>query len=439
VAAAACLSSGSALAATAPAIVRVPCSAAALANDISAAVSGQTLNLAASCRYLLNTALPDISVNLIIDGNDATLQRSHAPGTADFSLLVLSTGPDSTSTQDVAISHLNFRNGDSEYGGALDAGNPGAGITVTVTGGSFTGNTATAAGGAVYLSGVGSPTGPGVSVTVTRASFVSNTAAGGGGAIAGDGEGGYYHLTVTRDTFTRNTAGGGGAIENEAGLTVNGGTFTSNTAGWGGAIDSASDNAAGMTVNDATFTRNTATFKGGALYNWDGLKAAGDTFNRNSAEIGGGIDNEWSATVSGTTFRGNTATTDGGGMFSGYQAAVSDSSFDQNQAGSGGGIDNGPGDLGLTATMSVTGSHLTGNHAEADGGGIGNGPGEVEFQVRSTISIASTSITANTATSDGGGGIYTTQTSTVTLTTSTVDKNHPDNCAPPDAVAGCST
>ena len=132
-----------------------------------------------------------------------------------------------------------------------------------------------------------------------------------------------------------------------------------------------------MTVNDATFTRNTATFGGGALYNWDGLTATGDTFNGNSAEIGRRHRQRVVCDSEPSTFRGNKATTDGGGMFSGYQAAVSDSSFDQNQAGSGGGIDYGPGALGLTATMSVTGSHLTGNHA-ADGGGIDNGPGEGE-------------------------------------------------------------
>jgi len=438
VAAVACLSSGRALAAPESAIVRVPCNVAALAGDISTAVSGQTLNLAPSCRYLLSTALPDISVNLTINGNDATLERSNASGTPAFSLLVLTTGPDSTSSQDVAINHLNFRNGDSQYGGALYGyNNSGQGFTVTVTGGSFTSNTATADGGAIYFSGFDYVSDAGLSVTIAKASFTSNTAAE-GGAIAANGDN-PYKLTVTGDTFIRNTAnpGSGGAIDNESNLTVNGGSFTGNTAMWGGAIASASDSDAEMTVNDAMFARNTATYLGGALYNWDGLSATSDILTGNSAETGGGIDNEWYATVSGITFRRNKATT-GGGMFNGYNASVSDSSFDHNQAITGGGIANGPGDLGLTPTMTVTGSHLTGNTAATDGGGIANGPGEVAVQVRSTISIASSSITGNTAASDGGG-IYTTQPGNVTLTTSTVNSNRPDNCAPPDAVIGCTS
>jgi hypothetical protein len=71
-----------ALAAPAPAVVvHVPCSAAALAADLASAANGETLSLAASCKYVLTAALPDISQNLTIDGNQATLERSAASGT----------------------------------------------------------------------------------------------------------------------------------------------------------------------------------------------------------------------------------------------------------------------------------------------------------------------------------------------------------------------
>jgi len=88
-------------------------------------------------------------------------------------------GPNPVSPFNVAVNRLNFRNGNS-------AGD----------------------GGAIYTSAYD------MSMTVTGTTFTANTAQGSGGAIDGDySEPG--RMTATRDTFTRNTAGGnGGAIYN---------------------------------------------------------------------------------------------------------------------------------------------------------------------------------------------------------------------------------
>src|ERR1017187_53004 len=79
-----------ALAAPTPATVLVPCSASALASDISAATSGETLLLTPGCTYYLHSALPDITTDLTIEGYGATLQRSYAPDTPDFTILTVS-------------------------------------------------------------------------------------------------------------------------------------------------------------------------------------------------------------------------------------------------------------------------------------------------------------------------------------------------------------
>src|ERR1700728_2596867 len=79
-------SAQAALAKAAPGAVNVPCSAAALASDITANTGGETLSLAKFCVYKLTEALPDITEDLTIDGNQSTIERSYASGTSDFGI-----------------------------------------------------------------------------------------------------------------------------------------------------------------------------------------------------------------------------------------------------------------------------------------------------------------------------------------------------------------
>src|ERR1700676_5608397 len=134
-----------ALASPTPGTVFVPCSASALASDISGASSGETLLLTPGCTYYLTAALPDITTNLTIKGYGATLQRSYASGTPDFTILTVSGDP----TGNLTVVDVNFRHGggnSDDYGGAIynDGG------TVTVLGGTFTGNRSGEYGGAIY-------------------------------------------------------------------------------------------------------------------------------------------------------------------------------------------------------------------------------------------------------------------------------------------------
>ncbi len=114
-------------------------------------------------------------------------------------------------------------NNSRTYGGAIY--NDG---TLTINGGTFTGNTVDN-GGAIHNGGT---------LTINGGAFTNNIAYGQGGAINNVGKD--TVLTITGGTFTGNKSGYGGAIENYYGsvATITGGTFTDNTAkNNGGAID----------------------------------------------------------------------------------------------------------------------------------------------------------------------------------------------------------
>src|ERR1700683_2449886 len=127
------------LAAPAPA-TPVPCDTSALATAIVGATSGEALQLARSCHYVLTAALPVIGQNLTIDGDGATLERSTAPGTPDFSVLQAIAG-------DLAVNQLNISNGNGGGISFNSSGGPDPSGNLTVTGGDFTGN----AGGGINL------------------------------------------------------------------------------------------------------------------------------------------------------------------------------------------------------------------------------------------------------------------------------------------------
>jgi len=97
-----------ALAGSGPGVVQVPCSATALASDISNASSGETLDLAKFCTYKLTAALPGIDdLDLTIQGNQSTIERSFAHGTPDFGIFRV------THDGDLVLNQVNVRNGDA--------------------------------------------------------------------------------------------------------------------------------------------------------------------------------------------------------------------------------------------------------------------------------------------------------------------------------------
>jgi hypothetical protein len=178
-------------------------------------------------------------------------------------------------------------------GGAIDNADPAGTSTLTVTGSTFTGNTATSSGGAIDNGDVGS-TG---AATVTGSTFTGNTASR-GGAIDNADDSGSGTLSVTSSTLTGNTAGdNGGAIDNgdqlgTGTLSVTSSTLTGSTATNGGAIDNGDDQGTGtVTVTGSTFAANGAN-NGGAIDN-------------NGSILGGGGTR--TLTVTGSTFSAPTA------------------------------------------------------------------------------------------------------------------------------------
>jgi hypothetical protein len=111
---------------------------------VASAASGATLSLARRCNYILTAALPTVTQDLTVDGHDATLERSHAPGTPAFTILTVDgAAGDVTAT----INRLSFRHGSSAIF-VTDLGQ------IAVTGGTFTANTA-ASGGAIDIDNTG--------------------------------------------------------------------------------------------------------------------------------------------------------------------------------------------------------------------------------------------------------------------------------------------
>jgi hypothetical protein len=418
---------------------KVSCSTPALVSAVSGAASGATLSLAKGCTYVLTAALPAVAQDLTIDGNGATLQRSTAAGTAVFTILTIT-------ADTVVLNQLNFKNGN----GAITVDNI---AQLSVTGGVFSGNTA-ANGAAINNTGA-------TIVQVTGASFIDNTATDAGGAI--------FIYTAFADQFTDcsfqgNTAAGvGGAMYDWAttGTDISGSTFRGNAAPSGGALYLDDE---GPYITESVIGGNSATGDGGGIFNseeGEPVTITGSTITGNSAGgVGGGLDEEsagYLSSMTDTIVKNNTAV-DGGGINDGEGADARDTgdTISGNRAsGNGGGIN------AIDSYVTLSGTTLSGNHANGDGGGfnVASGSKDVEFAdasfTDSTISgnhagarggglynqgpvkASDTQITGNRAVG-GGGGIYDYGAyAAVTLTNSSPTDNKPDNCEPLGSIPGC--
>jgi CSLREA domain-containing protein len=243
-----------------------------------------------------------------------------------------------SSASAVTISGMAVTNGTENFGGAINT----VGASLTLTGDSFTQNTATSVGfgGAIFME----PSGAGT-LTITSCTFGSNTAAdvtisggGFGGAIMFE-PGGSGTLTITDSTFDSNTAqsgttsggGFGGAVMCEPGgtgtVTISGSTFSSNVSagsssqgGFGGGLmfQPGADPST-LSITNSTFTANQAGghsgFGGGIDFEPNGATSSGTlihtTIVGNSAtgaDSGGGILVETApVTIQNSIVSGNTA------------------------------------------------------------------------------------------------------------------------------------
>lgn len=180
-------------------------------------------------------------------------------------------------------------------------------------------------------------------LTVTGSTFTGNSATGipyysVGGALAA----GAATLVIRDTTFTGNVSeAGGGAVSAYAGdsaelVRV---TFTDNEAMGGGGADLSTDTA---TISESTFTGNVATGYGGALTVSRTTSITDTTFEANEALIGGGIQQyTGDLTLERVEFLRNAADEAGGAMtiFDFATTTATDCVFQENTAAEGGGLD----------------------------------------------------------------------------------------------------
>jgi predicted outer membrane repeat protein len=296
----------------------------------------------------------------------------------------------------------NKSTGPDEVGGAIEAF---VDTTTTIRHVDFRDNSATEWGGAIYTY-ENSP------LTVADSAFSGNTAGQDGGAIYADDK---SALTLSHNDYTGNSAGqdGGAIYASDSDLSDTDGVFEHNTAAkYGGAV-AVFETATGQTasVTDATFRHNAVSGSGG----WGGAIYVGGASSNSSLSVGG------------SAFADNTALLGEGGAIwtDAPDTYVTKSSFDGNEAENGGAVLNQ--NSGGGAVLGITDSKAESNRAREDGGALDNGSG-------ATAHLDDSLVTINLA-GTAGGGIY--NLGTVSLTSSPVVGNHPDNCAPAGSVPGC--
>lgn len=224
------------------------------------------------------------------------------------------------------ITGCTFKN---QYSGAVAL----ADGTMTMTGGTISGNTAlgyNAAGGVLVNSTS--------SLAMSDGTIADNTAKRGGGVCVRDKgtftmSGGTISgnsTAVDDNTIQMPNAGGGGVfVEDNASFEMTNGTITGNqTNGMGGgvatAVLNANDTVGGgrFHMTGGTISDNTASC-GGGVYSWSGrdrvVLEGGNIVNNTARRQGGGVyvsHAPWSITIKNALITANTATIQGGGIWS---------------------------------------------------------------------------------------------------------------------------
>lgn len=276
----------------------------ALAVD-GAGAPGLTITGTGASNYLLLLVTPDTAnqsfsfSDLIFDGTAGS-----TPGWTGTAIYLTFGGPapGNMRAQDVALTRVTAKNITSPFGGAglsVNVLQPGG--TATITDSVFTANTSTIGslegGGALYFRGIDS------TVTISGSSFTGNTALSGGAIYFNGSGGGIATVAISSSTFTSNIANGTGA--------------PAAADGRGGAISA--EALTDLSVTSSTFANNSSGVDGGAIaigalqLPTSQVSIATSSFLGNAAKFSGG--GFWSSTtqgdvsVSGSTFAGNTLST----------------------------------------------------------------------------------------------------------------------------------
>jgi predicted outer membrane repeat protein len=231
---------------------------------------GSTIDFSVTGTIPLSSALPDLSANVTIDGPGPSALTVQGGGpSSQFSVFTIDPGVTA------GISGVTITGGNASEGGGIS--NQG---TLTLTGCTVTGNSASTEGGGIYSSGT---------LTLTGCTVTKNTASEGGG-LFGSGT-----ITLTDSTLDANSAQFAAGIFNNAALTVTNSTLSHNEAGSGPAGGLYNDNAGHATaLVNCTLSGNTAARGGGGIENSSGtLELVNCTVAGNTATggPGGGLYN----------------------------------------------------------------------------------------------------------------------------------------------------
>jgi hypothetical protein len=201
--------------------------------------TGYIIQFSVTGTITLTSTLPTIFGDVIING-PTTAPGITINGNNQYTVLESFGG-------NLTLNDLTIANGSGfEGGGILGT----SGSTLTVTNSTFSGNTASIAGGAILTGGT---------VTVTNSTFYDNSAGStgtGGGIYNAEGT-----LTLTNSTFYGNSAGSGGGIFVEDGTLNIDGTIITASTGHNCALSSPA-NDEGYNVTDEPSTDNTCGLTG---------------------------------------------------------------------------------------------------------------------------------------------------------------------------------
>ncbi len=313
-----------------------------------------------------------------------------------------------------------WKNNQASRGGAICVGTSGK---IDLDACTFSGNSATEAGGALY---VNNTTSTDQAVYITNSLFEANnltatttsTTMGGGACMITSGK-----VTFDGCDFLDNSSAvrDGGAICTSASspdVYVFNSYLSGNIANRGGAVFLSASTYSQF--DGVTFENNTATWAGGGIYNEGSCDLENVSVNTNivkdNGDDGGGIYNQGYMILAGSVVWGN-ACLDEEGSGAGIMNSVNGNMFiydtliSDNVTGSrglGGGIRNmSQGSINMVNTTVA-------NNSAYEGGGIENS---------GTISLVSSIVTNNQASGSDGGGIYLEKESSVTITSSTVYGN----------------
>ncbi|MET7619902.1 hypothetical protein [Streptomyces sp. NPDC005408] len=278
---------------------------------------GGTIKLAKRCTYRFETpyqstltALPPITSNVTIIGNESTLIRSVRG--EEFRILRVEEDGNLTLKGVTVAGGLLTSDPEDDEGNADGGGIANEG-TLRLEKSTVVGNQITGDGGGISNEGG--------NVTLVDSRVLTNVAfdqdgdAADGGGISNNADG---TLTIKKSTIAGNTSEeDGGGIQNQGTLTVEGTLFSKNIArdDDGAAIN----NLGSATIRYSKFVQNWAGVEGGAINNDPAdnktLEVTRSSFYRNVAgRDGGALNNEGTATLKGGSIRGNSAGRDGGGI-----------------------------------------------------------------------------------------------------------------------------